>query len=181
MRAVLPVSVKIGDRSHGQVFGGVCDGFADGLGHGETAALAAAAGLAQSPALRFGFDYDAGHHGDRFARIFAARSFSRKHDRIGAIENGIGNVAGFGARGPRVLDHGFQHLRSGNDGLAPCAGAADYVLLDHGNFFRRHLDAEIPARDHDSVRDFQDFLQMIDGLGLFQFGDDRHITSVALR
>ena len=55
------------------------------------------------------------------------------------------------------------------------------MLLDDGNFFRRHLDAQISARDHDPVRDFEDFFEMIDRLRLFQLGDDGHIASDALR
>ena len=52
------------------------------------------------------------------------------------------------------------------------------MLLDHWNFFGRHFDAEIASRDHDSVSDFQDLFQMVDGLRLFEFRDDRDIALV---
>ena len=62
--------------------------------------------------------HDAGHHLDGFDRILAGRAFGGEHDGVAAVVDGIGHVAGFGARGARILDHGFQHLRRRDDGLA---------------------------------------------------------------
>ena len=167
-----------GDRAHRQIFGGVRDGFANGFGDGESVMLAAAAELHEVRHVAFGFDHDARHDRHRLARILAAGGFGREHDGIGAVENGVGHVAGFGARGARILDHRLEHLRGGDDRLAPSGGAADHMLLDDGNFFGRHFDAEIAAGDHDSVSDFEDFFQMIDGLRLFELGDDWDIAAV---
>src|SRR6184192_1210217 len=83
-------------------------------------------------ALRF-FD-DARHDGHRLARILAAGSFGGKHDGVSAVEDGISHVAGFGASGPGILDHGFQHLGGGDHRLAPHRGPPDDVLLDDGTF-----------------------------------------------
>jgi hypothetical protein len=156
----------------------VSDGFADGFGDGESAVLAAAAVLHEVGHVAFGFDDDARHDGNGFAGILAAGGFGGEHDGVGAVENGVGDVAGFGARGARVFDHRLEHLRGGDDGLAPGGGAADDVLLNDGNFFRRHLDAEIAAGDHDSVGGFENFFEMIDGLRLFEFRDDGDIAAV---
>src|SRR6185437_9275059 len=41
-----------------------------------------------------------------------------------------------------------------------------------GNFFRRHLDAEIATGDHDGVGDFEDAVEVLDGLGLLELGDN---------
>src|SRR5580658_319338 len=160
-----------GNCAHGQVFGGVRDGFADGFGDGESAVLAAAAVLDEVSHVAFGFDDDARHDGDGFAGILAASGFSGEHDGVGAVEDGVGYVAGFGARGARVFDHRLEHLRSGDYRLAPGGGTADYVLLNDGDFFRGHFYAEVAAGDHDSVGCFENFFQMIDGLRLFQFRD----------
>jgi len=73
-----------------------------------------------------------------------------------AVVDGVGDVGGLGAGGAWVLDHGFEHLRGSDDGLAVLGCAADDVLLDGGNFFWREFDAEIAARDHDGVSDFED-------------------------
>ena len=53
------------------------------------------------------------------------------------------------------------------------------MLLDDGNFLGSHFDAEISAGDHDSVSDLEDFFQMIDGLRLFELGDDWDIAAVS--
>ena len=132
----------------------------------------------KSSHVAFGFDDDARHDGDRFARVLAAGGFGREHDGVGAVEDGVGHVAGFGARGARVFDHRLEHLRGGDDGLAPGRGAANDVLLNDRDFFRRHFDAEIAAGDHDSVGGFENFFQMIDGLRLFELGDDGNVAAV---
>src|SRR4051812_1509675 len=167
-----------GDRAHGQVFGSVGDGLADGFSDGESAALAAAAHLSHVRDIAFGLDDNAGHDFDGLTREFSAGSFARQHERVGAIEDGVGYVAGLGARGARVLDHGFEHLCGGDDRLAPGCRPSDHILLNDRNFFGRHLDAKISTGDHDTVRDFEDFFQVINRLRLFQLGDDRDIALV---
>ena len=93
------------DRAHGQVFGGVSDGFANGFGDRKTVPITAAPGQRELSHVALGLDNDARHHGYRLAGIAAAGGFRREHDRIGAIEDGIGHVAGLGTCGARVLDH----------------------------------------------------------------------------
>ena len=41
-----------------------------------------------------------------------------------------------------------------------------------GTCLRRHLDAQVAASHHDGVRDCEDGVQVLDGLGFFQLGDD---------
>src|SRR5579872_2902337 len=167
-----------GDCAHGQIFGGVGDRLADGFGDGEAVVLAAAAELDEVSHIAFGFDDDARHDRDRFARILAAGSFGGEHDGVAAVEDGVGYIAGLGARGARVLDHRFEHLRSGDDRLSPGGGTPDDVLLNDGNFFRRDFHAKVAAGDHDSVGRFKNFLQMIDGLRLLEFGDDGNVAAM---
>ena len=62
--------------------------------------------------------------------------------------------------------------------LSPGGSAADHMLLNDGNFFWRHFNAEVAAGHHDSVGGFENFLQMIDGLRLFQLGDHRNVAVV---
>ena len=107
-----------------------------------------------------------------FDGILAGGTFGGEHDGVGAVVDGVGDVGGFGASGARVVDHRLEHLGGGDDGLAVLGGAADDVLLDGGDFFGRDFDAEIAAGDHDAVGDFEDGVEVLDGLGLFEFGDD---------
>ena len=47
-----------------------------------------------------------------------------------------------------------------------------------GTFSGSHFDAEIAASDHDSVGSFENFFEMVDGLRLFEFGDDGQVAVV---
>ena len=54
------------------------------------------------------------------------------------------------------------------------------MFLDDRNFFRRHLDAQIAASHHHPIRRFEDLLQLLERLRLFQFGDDWDVASAGL-
>ena len=102
----------------------------------------------------------------------------REHHGVGAVVDRVGHVGDLGARGPRVLDHRLQHLRGGDHRLAELGGAADDVLLNGGNLLRRQLDAQVAAGHHDGVGGGEDGVQVLDGLGLFQLGDDPGFAAV---
>src|ERR1700734_3217182 len=89
------------DRTHGQVFGSVSDGFAYRFGDGQAVTVAAAE-LRELSHFVLRLDYRACHHGYRLARIAAAGSFRTQHDRMTSIEDGFRYVAGFSTRGPWI-------------------------------------------------------------------------------
>ena len=64
--------------------------------------------------------------------------------------------------GRRLDDHGFEHLRGGDDRLAREAGLGDELLLQDGHFLDRHFHAEVAARHHDAVRRLQDFVEVLE-------------------
>src|ERR1700685_2594671 len=123
-------------------------------------------------------DHDPTHHGDRFAGIKAIGGFRGKHGGIGAVENCVGDVAGFGPRGTWVLDHRFEHLGRGNHWLAPLGRSANHVFLDDRNFLRRHFHAEITARHHYAVGCFKNLFQPFERLRLFQLCDHGKIGAM---
>ena len=48
----------------------------------------------------------------------------------------------------------------------------DERLLNAGDFLERDLDPHIPAGNHDAVRYLDDFIDVIDALRVFDFGDN---------
>src|SRR5258708_4768247 len=95
------------DGSHVKIVGGMGNGFANGLGDRKSVVLAAAARRREVSHIAFGFEDDFGHHGHRLAWILSAGSFGGEHDRIAAVEDGGGHIAGLGPRGTVVLDRRF--------------------------------------------------------------------------
>ena len=120
------------------------------------------------------FQNDAGHHRHSLARIAAAGSFCREHHTIRAIKNRIRHVTRFCPRRSRVLGHGLEHLGCRYDRSAPDARALNYQFLDDRHPLGRKLHAQVATRNHDTVGYLQNSFETLDGLWLFQLGDDGH-------
>ena len=80
--------------------------------------------------------------------------------------------------GRGILDHRLQHLRRRDHRLEILRCAADDVLLNRRHLLRRNFDAQIAARHHDSVGSLQNAVEMLDGLRLFELGDDPGFAAV---
>lgn len=118
-----------------------------------------------------GFD-DAGHGFDGFDGVFADAGFAGEHDGVGAVDDGVGDVGCFGSGGAGVVDHRVEHLGGDDDGFGVALGEFDGSLLDDGDLFEGHFDAEVAAGDHDAVEGGDDFVDVLDGLRFFDLGDD---------
>ena len=57
------------------------------------------------------------HHLHGLNRIIALGSFTRKHDTIGTVKNGVTNIRDLRSGRARVVGHRFKHLGSANDRL----------------------------------------------------------------
>ncbi len=113
MRAVKPLDVKQtmtcaaeqvggGRHCHGdRVFGGRLAFF--GAPEVGRELPAAPFPFRRAVPVRFHFPRDAVHGQDRFQRILTDCRLRGKHHRVGAVDDGIGHVGRFGARGAGVL------------------------------------------------------------------------------
>ena len=128
-----------------------------------------------------GFGNDAGHGFDDEHGVLAGSSFGAQHHRVGAVENRVRDVAGFGTRGHGVLDHRFEHLRCDDARLATAAADLDDLLLHDRHFGDVHLNTQIASCDHGSVAGFDDCFEVLDGLGHFDLGDNRNPSGFAGR
>ncbi|CAM5311218.1 hypothetical protein SHIRM173S_11288 [Streptomyces hirsutus] len=104
--------------------------------------------------------------------MFADAGFAGEHDGVGAVDDGVGDVGGFGAGGASVADHRVEHLSGDDDRFGVAFGEFDGALLNDGDLFEWHFDAEVSAGDHDAVEGGDDVVDVLDGLGFFDFGDD---------
>src|SRR5690349_21826569 len=58
------------------------------------------------------------HHGDSLDGVVALSGLSRQHDTVGAVKNGVTDVADLSTGRARVVCHGLEHLCGGDDGLS---------------------------------------------------------------
>jgi hypothetical protein len=115
---------------------------------------------------------DAAHHTHSLDRIRAHRCLAAQHHRVGPVEDRVGDIARLGARWTDMRDHGFEHLRRGDDGNATRVRRLDNALLDQRRLLQRQFDAQVATRHHHAVRRRQYLVQPLDGLWLLQLGDD---------
>ena len=92
----------------------------------------------------FGLLGDIGHSAHRPGRIAADCGFFGQHDRIAAVQHGVGHIGDFGAGGAGRGDHRDQHMGGGNDRLGLLVGLPDQALLDVRDAGKRGLDAQSP-------------------------------------
>ena len=152
-------------------------GVGDGVGAGRFRLGALRGDDAAVKRIAFDFLGDAVHGRDRFDRILPGRGFRRQHHRVGAFVDRGGDVGDFGARRHRRGDHRFQHLRRHHHRLAGRAAEPRHQLLHAGHFFQRHFDAEIAARHHQRVGDFDDLVEPGHGLRLFDLGHQQRAAA----
>ncbi len=90
---------------------------------------------------------------------------ARQHHGIGPVIDRIGNVGDFGAGRCGAFDHAFQHLRGHDHRLAQLRASLTMRLLQWRHFFGQQLHAQIAARDHHSVGQFDDFVEALTAIG----------------
>lgn len=116
---------------------------------------------------------DAGHRLDGLDRILADGGLVGGHRRIGAVKHGIGAIGGLCTRRNRRMHHGAENLGRHDDRLGVLAGQLDAALGDQRHLFERHFHSHVTTGDHDAVEHFDDILEVLHGLRLFDLGHDR--------
>ena len=113
-----------------------------------------------------------GHRLHRLQRIFAAGSFAAQHNNVAAVENRVGNVAGFGTGCTIAVNHAFQHLRSRNNRLARLIAARNDILLYQRYILGRNLYAQIASGNHNAVGYADNFIDMLHTGLILDFGNN---------
>ena len=124
---------------------------------------------------------DPREHRHGLHRVLAGGRLAREHHAVGAVEDGVGDVGGLGARRPAVLGHRLEHLRGGDDRLALHAREPHQALLDEGDLLDRHLDAEVAAGDHEAVGGGEDLVDVLERARALDLGDDERLVAEVAR
>jgi len=104
--------------------------------------------------------------------VVTVSRFTRQHDGISAIEDGIGDIRSLSTGGARSLDHGLKHLGGSDNGLGSNVGLLDHPLLSDEDLFGWDLHAQVTTGDHDTVRSSNDLVIVVEALLVLNLGDD---------
>ena len=123
---------------------------------------------------------NAGLHLNGLDRVLTGSGLAREHNGVGAVVDGVSNVGNLGARRARVLLHGVEHLRSGDNGLVGRVALGDDLLLDVRNELGLDLDAQVATGDHDAVGSLENLVEVLDAQGALDLREDRHVLAAVL-
>ena len=74
------------------------------------------------------------------------------------------------------MHHRIQHLRSRDGDLPGQLRFANDFLLDNRHVLKRHFHTQVAAGDHDAVGHFQDLIDVVYALHVFDLRDDLHLA-----
>ena len=86
-----------------------------------------------------------------FYRILTACCLTRKHQRISAIKDSIGNIGYLSTGRTWILNHGMQHLCSHDYRFLRLHTLRDDAALDARNSLDWHLDTQVTTSNHDTI------------------------------
>jgi hypothetical protein len=144
-----------------------------------------------------------GHHADSLQGVRTLGGLSGKHDTVGTVENGVGDVRNFGSGRSRVVlkvhdaqgksgcdfaqqtggqsqahGHRLQHLGGTDRGLSGQRTLRDHHLLSHKDLTGGDLDTQVTTGDHDTIGLLQDLVKVDDTLLVLDLDDDLDLGTV---
>ncbi len=93
--------------------------------------------------------------------------FFREHDRIGPIQDGIGNIRDLGPGRPGIPGHGLQHLGCRNNRFCCTIRLQDELFLGDGHLLYGDLDPQVSAGNHETVGCIDDRIYLLKGFLAF--------------
>jgi len=78
------------------------------------------------------------------------------------------------------VNHGFEHLRGGNDFFARAVALLYQRFLNVREFLERNFHAHVAARDHDAVAEFQYFFGVRHALTVLYLGNELNFLAAEL-
>ena len=96
----------------------------------------------------------------------------REHHGVGAVECGVGHIAGFGPSGEFAVGHAVEHLSGSDHRHAMGVGHADDLFLQDRHGRQIDFDPEVASSHHHRIGDVDDGFEIGDGFTLFDFRDD---------
>lgn len=146
-----------------------------GSGNGAIDAAIFFLGNGGNARMILGIENDLFHFFDGFDWIRTVGGFIGKHDDVGALDDGGGDVGDFGAGRFWGVHHARKHLGGDDAKFAIGATERNEFSLDDWHDFGASFDSHVAAGNHDAVSGSHDGLKIFvrrDGLFGFNFSDD---------
>ena len=124
---------------------------------------------------------NASHGCNSFYRIGTIGCFARQHNRISTIQNGVGYVTCFRTCRTWVLNHRLEHLCRRNNGFPQVITFFTHHLLKYWHLYCRNFYTEIATSNHESIRNFQDFIDIFNAFCIFNFRDNLYVFFLRLK
>ncbi len=121
---------------------------------------------------------NASHSAHCLYGIGALGCLTGKHDGGSAVIDGIRHVGRLCSGGTGIVDHGIQHLGSGDNDLALVLCLFDHLLLQHRYSLHGHFHAQVASGYHDAVCHVQDLVQIFHALSALDLSNDLHLAAV---
>ena len=74
------------------------------------------------------------------------------------------------------MSHGLEHLGSCDHGLTGSVGFTHDIFLNNSHAGYRSFYTEVAAGDHNAISNFEDRIQVIQGITAFNFGDNKWLV-----
>ena len=121
------------------------------------------------------------HRLDCLDGILPARRLTTQHQCVSMTVDGIGNIGHFCTGRTGIGDHRMQHLGSHDNRFLLQDALVDDAALDAWNQLDRHLNAQVAACNHDSVRSVDDLINIVNTLLVLNLRDDFDIRVVLVK
>lgn len=118
------------------------------------------------------------HLPDSLVGVRTLGGLTRQHHAVGAVSDGVSNVADLGTSGPRVLDHALEHLSGADDRLASHVAHGDHLLLSSKHLSSGNLDTEVTTGHHHTVSLLQNLGKVVQTLPVLNLGDDLDVLAL---
>mmetsp|Transcript_19112 Transcript_19112/g.38510 ORF Transcript_19112/g.38510 Transcript_19112/m.38510 type:complete len:374 (+) Transcript_19112:236-1357(+) len=122
----------------------------------------------------------AGHDGNGSLGMLAVGGLAGKHDAVGTVQDGVGNVGALGTGGTGILDHTLEHLSGRDDGLTGNVGLTDHVLLCQKHLLGWDFHTQITTGHHDSIGGGKNLHIVLQSLQVFDFAYNLDVLSAIL-
>ena len=128
----------------------------------------------------FGIGDGSGHDLNGGFKVGRVGGFSRQHDGIGPIVDGIGDIGTFGTGRPGIGDHTFEHLGGNDHGLSGNVAFANHPLLCQKDFGTWNFHAQISPSHHDPIGFLQNVIKILQTFLVFNLANDLDVSTVVV-